>query len=364
MKLNQINNISFNGKIIDMHTHIGHWDNNKYFGKEALDTFTQTPIAVNINGIKSEDTIEKMIISSLDSIGTNGASGRSNEIEGLNQVLNLTKNNEKYSVMAVCQPNLTNGDASALREALNNNSTNIVGLKFHPRKLLEGQIQDNPAWYDDYFKLAQEKNLPCLFHCDEGISGANKIYNLVKGKYSQIPVILGHCGAGGDANFNEALNVLKSSIDNNDAKIYADISWLDWKNDLPDGNHLKVKQLITELKERNALDRILFGTDAPLGCFGENPVGEITPKTAYEKTVSGLKTMIKRSFGEEADDIIEKIFYKNSKELFYKNNSNITGTNKTKNKFITIVIASAIALGAIGTWVYHNKDFLAKFFKK
>ena len=101
MKLNQINNISFNGKIIDMHTHIGHWDNNKYFGKEALDTFTQTPIAVNINGIKSEDTIEKMIISSLDSIGTNGASGRSNEIEGLNQVLNLTKNNEKYSVIVV-----------------------------------------------------------------------------------------------------------------------------------------------------------------------------------------------------------------------------------------------------------------------
>ena len=54
--------------------------------------------------------------------------------------------------------------------------------------------------------------------------------------------------------------------------------------------------MITELKSRNAIDRILFGTDAPLGCFGENPVAGVSEKEAYEMP----------SIFAATDDIIEK----------------------------------------------------------
>ena len=364
MKLNQINTVSFNGKIIDAHAHYGYWNNNQgYFGHNELDVFLKSPLNVNIDGIDVQDNIEKMIISPLDAIGDKAPNGRISETDGLKQALAFANSNDKISIMPVCQPNLTKGNAKPLRQLLENNPQKVVGLKFHPRELLkttDGTMAiDNPSWYDDYFKLAQEKKLPCLFHCDNDISGAEKIYNLVKNKYSNLPVILGHTGAGSDENFQEALSVLKKSIDNDDAKIYADISWLDWKNDLPDGNHFKVKTLIKELKSRNALDRILFGTDAPLGCFGENPVNGVPPKQAYEKMVSGIKTMIKKDFPTDGDEIIDKIFYKNAKALFFTNNIPL----ERKSKLPIIIALTAIAIGSLTIWINANKGFLAKFLK-
>lgn len=349
MKLSPINTISFKGKIIDSHAHFGHWGNNqKYFGQSELDVFLKNPLNVNIDGIESQDNIEKMIISPLDAIGINSSMKRLNETEGLKQALEFAKSDDRICIMPVCQPNLTKGNIESLRKMINENPQKIVGLKFHPRKLLElsngEMMQDNSSWYDNYFKLAEEKKLPCLFHCDFGESGAEKIYNLVRGKYPDLPIILGHTGAGGNKNFQEALSVLKKSIDNKDAKIYADISWLDWKNDLPDGNHEKVKTLITELKSRNAMDRILFGTDSPLGCFGENPVDGVSPKEAYEKTVSGIKTMIKKNFRADSEEITEKIFYKNANDLFFP--KEIQRPPVKKSKLSNIIAITSIVLGA------------------
>lgn len=350
MKLNHISTVNFNGKIIDVHAHYGYWvDNKKHFGHNDLDVFLKNPLNININGVKSQDNIDKMIISSLDAIGHSMPNGRMNETEALKQALDFASSNEKLYVMPVCQPNLTQGNAEPLRQMLKTNSGKIVGLKFHPRELLKdasGNIQpDNNSWYTDYFKLAQEKNLPCLFHCESDDSGAKKIYNLVKGKYTELPVILGHTGASSNENFEEALAVLKNSIDNKDAKIYADISWLDWEKQLPDGKHTKVKTLITELKSRNALDRILFGTDAPLGCFGEMPVEGTSEKSAYEKMISGIKTMIKKEFPNECDEIIEKIFHKNAQELFFSQ----TPPPEVKNnsKLALFVAIAGLALGGL-----------------
>jgi len=366
MRLNQVNNVNFNGRIIDAHAHYGHWgDNQRYFGQKELDVFLKNPLNIDINGVKSQDSIEKMIVSPLDAIGTSASNARISETEGLRQAIEFAKDNEKVAIMPVCQPNLTYGNIEPLKQMLDENSEKVVGLKFHPRKLLEvanGQLmEDNPLWYDNYLRLAKEKNLPCLFHCDGGASGAEKIYGLVKERFPKLPVILGHTGAGSDENFQEALSVLKKSIDNNDAKIYADISWLDWENGLPDGNHTKVKTLITELKSKNALDRILFGTDAPLGCFGENPVNGVSEKQAYEKMVSGIKTMIKKDFPTESDEIIDKIFYKNAQNLFF--DKNIAPVVK-KSKLPVIIALTAVAIGSLALWANSNKEFLAKIFKK
>ena len=168
-------------------------------------------------------------------------------------------------------------------------------------------------------QLAAEKKFPCLFHSDgNNFSNAKKIYDLAK-RHKNVPVILGHSGCD---DFDGALNVMIESVRKKDAKLYCDISWLNWENGLPDGSHSKVKTLIEKMKSINALDRILFGTDAPLGCFGESLATDkfgttLSEKQAYEKTVSGLKTMIKNNFASESDEIIDKIFYQNAQELFF-----------------------------------------------
>ena len=75
--------------------------------------------------------------------------------------------------------------------------------------------------------------------------------------------------------------------------------------------------LINTLKKHDALDRVLFGTDAPLGIYGEFKHSETTPKQAYENTIGTLRTAILREFGKEGKDISEKLFYENANELFF-----------------------------------------------
>ena len=303
MKINPTNSIAFKAKIIDSHMHIGHWGNGKNWGVETLDKFIKNPLTVTINGTQSTDEIEHVIVSNLDCIGKTPIG----EKEGLKQALEATKGNKKISLLAVCQPNLTQGNPKNLVEALNEAGSRVVGLKFHPRDLPfspSGQkISASHEWYQNYLKIAQERKLTCLFHCDSDISGGSAIYRLAK-NFPDVPVILGHTGAGSEMNFIEAKAAIRKSMQMNDAKLYCDISWMDWKNGLPDGVFENVKDLIETFKKIGALDRILFGTDAPLGCFGEKLEGGISEKEAYEKMVSGIKTMIKQNFGDEADDII------------------------------------------------------------
>ncbi len=354
MKLNQINSVSFKGKIIDSHAHYGRWNGRCNFGMEALDKFLQSPLDVYAGGQKTTDTLEKMLVSSLDCITPVDTV---DEVTGLKKALEFAKQNDKISILAVCQPNLTNGDVTALKEIINENPS-VIGLKFHPEKLFQtssgNKIGADHHWYDSYMQFASDKKLPCLFHSDGSeFSNVNKIYNLAK-RYKDVPVVLGHCGG---SDFDSALDVLLQSVKNKDAKLYCDISWLNWENGLPDGKHLKVKMLIEKLKSENALDRILFGTDAPLGCFGENLAADnlgktLTAKQAYEKTVSSLKTMIKENFAAEADDITDKIFYKNAQELFFDKNwaKNIDKAHKiSKTKAAILIGLGMIAVGTLFT---------------
>ena len=404
MKISNITNqaISFRGSIIDSHVHRGTehslW-NSKEFPTSSLDEFIKSPMDISVQGTKQTDNVIKVLVSSIDGLAWSEeqrknilAQGKSkyslkpeevefskNEYSANLDMINKFKQNNFYAVMAVCQPSKTNGSADTIRRLIKENPDAITGLKFHPQDLL---LNADSGLYDDYLKLADEMKLPCLFHSQVNIDYAAKresanlnwadpeyIYALAK-RHPNVPVIMAHMGAGGDLAHKKAIRVLEQSIKNNDAKLYVDISWVDFNNDLPAENPQNILDVIEKMKNAGRLDRILFGTDAPLGCYGEPEAlkkTNLTPKQAYELTVSRLKTAIKNRFKDEADMITEKIFYENSNELFFEKNWAAEKAEKaivkqrSKGK-IAAAAGTVAAISAIvyGVWDYKQKDKKAK----
>ncbi len=363
MKINQINEINFKAKIIDAHCHIGSWQGRTY-GTDSLDCFIKTPLNIISDGEKSTDTIEKMLVSNLDGIDKKGA--LADEIKANEIMIEISKNNPKICPLIVCQPNITNGDTKNIKYLIQK-SNSFAGLKFHPKSL---ELRADDIAYDSYLDLAKEKNLPCLFHSQVNLdwsknaqgksvatladvldnSDPRLVYNLAK-RHPEVSVILAHCGAGGEIAHNIAIDTLLESIEKNDAKLYCDISWVDFLNDAPSDDPKSVIKLIKKLKEKNALSRIMFGTDAPLGCY-DSKTGFLNDtnkaKQMYEQTVSKLKSAIKKEFKDESDEIIQKIFYDNANDLFFNNkesNNNIAG-NLSRN------LKSKIPFAALGAALF------------
>lgn len=334
MKINCLNGVAFTGKIIDTHTHMGTWrgawGGTVSFNEGAFDEFTKSPLDIVVGGVKQQDTIEKFIVSNLNCITDNGTVA--DEIVGNKEMLDFCDKNPKFFPLAVCQPSKTDGNAKHISKLFKENPNKFIGLKFHPRSLELAADHEN---YRPYFRVAEKYQIPCLFHSDAAFDEAGKLVDEIASpkaiyesarEFPNVPVVMGHMGAGGVKAHNSAIEVLLSSIDKKDAKLFVDLSWVDWGNDgLSSENKPSVVRLIQELKKRNAMDRVLFGTDAPLGCYGEAPVSGKTPKAAYEKTVQDLKNVIKKNFGADADSIIDKIFYKNADDLYF---------NKTWNNIV------------------------------
>ena len=330
MKIGTVNNgINFKGAIIDSHIHYGHFpqkenpNNLIMYGANELDQFVKSPLEVTVKGTKQVDNVERAIISNLDCMIRDGMA---NETDGNKAMLDFCAKNPNYYPLIACQPTKTNGNAKHIAKLLKENPDKFVGLKFHPRGL-QGQDADGFI-YRAYLRLAQKHQLPCVFHCDAELDEAGKIKFRASSpeaiyyagrEFPDVPIVMAHMGAGNADSHKNAMQYLFRSIDNGDAKLYVDLSWVDWGNNgLSSDKKPSVVTLIKELQKRNATDRILFGTDAPLGCFGERPEGGLSPKQAYEKSISDLKTVIKENFGSQADDLINKIFYKNAEDLFFK----------------------------------------------
>ncbi len=363
MIIGRVNGVSFGGNknIIDAHMHYGHWkDKNNQevlilYDKSFLDQFVKSPLDVTVGGVKEQNSVERILLSNSDCF-LNG--GIKDEYDANKELLELSKDDPKYSVMAACKPS-ENGNAVKINRLLKEYPDRIVGLKFHPR---EHNIAPDSTAYKPYLRLAERFKLPCLIHSDVQFkengqvafypSSPEAIYKAAK-TIPNTPVIMAHLGAGDERSHQNAIDVLLKSIDNNDAKLYADISWVNWGKD---GLSLKAKpsleKLITELQRRNATDRILFGTDAPLGCFGEKLENNLSPKQAYEKTVSDLKTFLKEKFPAQAEELTEKIFYKNADELFYKKDwakvKGSTPNGGTAAKIVGTIFAGVVLVSGIG----------------
>ncbi|MBR5554440.1 amidohydrolase family protein [bacterium] len=329
MIIGAVNGVSFKGVIIDSHIHYGHFkrvDNPNelaMYDGNHLDSFVKAPLNVSVSGVQQQDNVEKVIVSNLDCLIRDGMK---NEIDGNKEMLDFCAQNPKYHPLAVCQPSKTGGNSANINKLLKENPDKFVGLKFHPRDF---NLQADNKAYRTYLRLAERYKLPCVFHSDvnlnddgsvkDVISSPKSIYNAAK-EFPDVPVVMAHMGAGkAPISHDEAIEVLETSLKNKDAKLYVDLSWVDWGDDgLAKAEQPSVVKLIKMLQENDATDRVLFGTDAPLGCYGEKLAGGLSPKQAYERTVGTLKTVIKENFSKDADDLIEKIFYKNADDLFFK----------------------------------------------
>ena len=338
-------NISFKGKIIDSHVHVGKFGK-EFYTQQDLDIFIKSPL-------RNGDTIEKMIVSNSSCIDTEGIL---NEIDGHKQLIKIVGNNPKIAAIAVCQPNLTNGKTKFIEKIFKENPGRYVGLKFHPRSM---QLAANDKRYDNYMRFANKHKLPCLFHSDrtydkhyEGgyigekcnYSRPEQIYELAR-RHKNVPVVLGHMGGNEGRNTKAAVDVIVDSIENNSATLYADISWVNCDTaEKPD-----IIEAIKRLKNTSQgykTDRLLFGTDAPIGRFGGKGEFGIKPFDAYQKVIVDVKNSIRQAFSpEEADALIEKIFYKNAQDLFFsKKNTSLNLKTKIIASCTTILSAALILI--------------------
>lgn len=329
----KLNNISFTGKIIDAHVHSGNWwrNGNLYDHTKDIDLFSKEPLP---NG----DTVEKVVVSNLDCmVRTNNTQEpihfMSDEIEGNIKLAQLAKRNNKLLPLATCQPNF--GTVDNIKKLFSDNPNVFYGLKFHPEQL---NLPANSALCNPYMEFAQKNDLPCLFHSGQTFDSAQgvatkvskpaQIYELAK-RFPKVPVIMAHLGGNEGENTLFATKLIIESVTKNNSKLYADISWVDCNN--PQKSTLS--QVIKILKENNALDRIMFGTDAPLGRFGLFGENNTPPKEAYVNNINDIKKMIKRDFGQESEEIINKIFYENAQNLYLKKLWKNNNTHEKITKF-------------------------------
>ena len=73
--------------------------------------------------------------------------------------------------------------------------------------------------------------------------------------------------------------------------------------------------------------------------------------------IDDIKNMIKKEFPQnEADEIIEKIFYKNSEKLFFSGNNTKQPVTKTKNNKAFIIGGLLTFLGGLLCLSRHKKN--------
>ena len=312
--MNYSSNLNFKGKIIDSHVHCGKWINDSFSTKNVLDFF-------NRKFNNGKDSIDRVIISNLDCIinGKNKAPFM-DELSGNLKLLEKCVNNPKLVPLVVCQPGY--GSAENIELLLKKYPDLIKGLKFHPACL---DLPANDVRYLPYMRLAEKYNKPCLFHSEvitdknnnfirSGVSDPEYIYETAR-KFPNVPVILGHMGLGGAKAHEAGINTLIKSIERGDAKLYADLAWVDWDN--PAKPHIiEVVDKLLRSSKGDKTERLLFGSDAPLGEFGEKALKQ---QNSYENNIKNIKQAIRDNFGDDASKLISRIFYRNSKKLLNQN---------------------------------------------
>ena len=367
--------VIINNPIIDTHIHSGHW----WVRKEnaGLNTPSQTSGNLILRNFlpqdtleltqksskQNQDTVSRLYISNLDCIAReqpNSGKFLKNEYDGNLEIYNQYKNNPAAKLYAVCQPR--EGSVENIKRVFRDTNNGFVGLKFHPVAL---NLPVDEKYYGEYMQFAQKHKLPCLFHSQVAIDWTNGtgkvlenieewnpsdprlIYNLAK-KYKDVPIILGHTGAGGEPAHKIAMQVLFDSIDRKDAKLYAEISWMDFTPDgKPADNPKNLIELIKGLKKRNALDRIIFGSDFPLGIFGETAKDKNTALLSYKEAIEKLKKAINKNFLQDGEDIITNLFRTNPQDLFFDTTKQNKLVKKSKLTYIMIGISALVATGII-----------------
>lgn len=407
MKLTQINSINFNARIIDSHFHVGHFSEGSgindytvdaenflkrinYTNDHAKSTHYKNLIsqgkfteADSFSRLHNFDVLDQIVVSNLDcmaNISTNKTSVKfhSDEMTGNKKLLEIADNLEKLVIandnpidkvfaapkvklLITCQPSY--GSAENIEKLLAENPEKFIGLKFHPEQL---KLAADDAAYDAYMEVAKKHKLPCLFHSDRthtnhypdgGIglksefARPEQIAKLAE-RHKDVPIVMGHWGGDGSDNIKEVTNLIIKSVKEENSKLYADFSWVDCN----DANKPNLRAALKELVEANAIDRALFGSDAPLGRFGDKNTENAV--NSYKQMVYDIKRAIKQEFPDKGEDIIQKIFHDNTEKLYsLADNSDITSelkkTSSSKSKWI--IGTGILAIGAITGYCIHKK---------
>lgn len=342
MLVSSASSLSFKGNIIDSHGHLGKMPGEGEVNctpSKLLETIGDS-FEVTINGKKDKDEVTHVFVSNLNCISgetkedTDKCIFKKNEIDGNNEILELCKDNKKLKPLAVCQPG--HGKAENIEKLLKEHKGEFYGLKFHPANM---KNRADDISYDEYMQLAKKYKKPCVFHSGtDGYSNPEHIIKLAE-RHSDVPVVLYHIDINKDKSV--ALDKIKESLDNKRANLFVDLSWLHQDKD---------KHIAAEAIEKLGADRVLFGTDAPLGNNKENE------RKNYIKYVETIKNDIHEKFKDKnPEKIIDKVFYENSAELFFiKSDSKV---KKSKNKAWAI-FAGAVAIGGAVTFALlkHGKQ--------
>ena len=147
-------------------------------------------------------------------------------------------------------------------------------------------------------------------------------------------------GGNSGANAQTAVDTVVRSIEKGDAKLYVDISWVNADTTQKPDIITAISKL-QNTKKGDMTHRILFGSDAPLGCFGE--YGGDTYK-AYSNVVRDIKVEIKKAFPDNAEELINKIFYQNAQDLYFGNSSVV----KSMPKWVKVALLATIAGIVVG----------------
>ena len=282
--------------IIDIHAHIGHWSaDNVDFTQEVLEEAFNEPFDVPVGDDVEKNEVKFVLISNMNGIDTTADGEPSeNEFECNESMLDVCAGHEKFKAMIVGQPG--HGDAGNLVDLLDRRYDEIFGLKLHPNTLM---LDANDPLYEPYMDVASEYDLPVLFHSQDKWSSPYLIYETAQ-KFPEVPTILAHMGMGDDTNHYETLGMIKSAVMSESANLYADVSWLS-----PD-----VIIHILGTTDDEMMSRFLWGTDIPLGPFGNAKY--------YPARVAEVKNAIYATFEENADELCHKLFFKNAYDLFFK----------------------------------------------
>jgi len=219
-------------RIFDMHGHAGRFHEKNCSG-ELIEELCRKE---NIGGV---------LLSSLDGLETPGHEPGGvpvhDQLTAARTMADLCRAHPLWFPAAVCQPG--HQDADGLRHELR--SGVYRALKFHPYML--NLAADDPA-YDPFMDLAEEYDLPVVFHSSPGTSDPALIYALAR-RHPRVRTVLYHINLGGDLQYG--IEVLQTACEKKDAQLWCDTSWV------PAEYALKAIDALGS-------DRVLFGSDMPL----------------------------------------------------------------------------------------------------
>ncbi|MCQ2965987.1 MAG: amidohydrolase family protein [Alphaproteobacteria bacterium] len=288
----------FDEKIIDTHAHIGSWcADNVDFTEDAILDAVGKPIKVEVGDNMETDYVEYIMVSNMSGIDLKpDDSPKIDEITANTEMLDICKRNPQMKALIVGQPGY--GKARYLDEMIEKRGSEIYGIKLHPNTL---HLNANDPRYEPYMNVARKHNLPVLFHSQDNYSDPFYIYETAK-KFPTVPTIMAHLGMGSDDNHWYAFGILQTALRSKTANLYADISWLS----------PGMINAIIYRGEEYTVKHLLFGTDIPLGPYGD--------PSFYPNRVSEVKSAIIEEFGKKSGkEIIQRIFYQNAYDLFFKN---------------------------------------------